>query len=99
MVLFTHTIGPEYLYNAPHTRGPWHLAESENEHVYKGKRHLCILPDPTVTHGLVVADIETLPEAEANARRIVGAVNACEGIPTEALESGVIKQLADVIEE
>lgn len=30
---------------------------------------------------------------EANARRIVAAVNACEGIPTEALESGVVGEM------
>ena len=31
----------------------------------------------------------------ANARRIVACVNACEGIPTEALEAGVIRDLID----
>jgi hypothetical protein len=30
----------------------------------------------------------------ANARRIVAAVNACAGIPTEALERGIVKELA-----
>lgn len=34
-------------------------------------------------------------EAEANARRIVAAVNAVEGIPTEALESGAMKAAID----
>lgn len=28
-----------------------------------------------------------------NARRIVACVNACDGIPTEALESGVVREL------
>lgn len=37
-------------------------------------------------------DILRLP-AEANARRIVAAVNACDGIPTEALEAGVVADL------
>jgi len=32
-------------------------------------------------------------EGHANARRIVAAVNACRGIPTEALEHGVVAQL------
>jgi hypothetical protein len=32
---------------------------------------------------------------EANARRIVAAVNACKGIPTEALEGGVISELVE----
>ncbi len=35
----------------------------------------------------------TLDTVEANAHRIVAAVNACEGISTEALEGGVVKEL------
>ena len=31
--------------------------------------------------------------AEANARRIVACINACAGIPTEALEAGVVADL------
>ena len=30
-----------------------------------------------------------------DARRIVACVNACEGIPTEALESGVVRELIE----
>jgi len=37
-------------------------------------------------------------EAEANARRIVACVNACEGIPTEALEAGVVRELVEALE-
>jgi hypothetical protein len=33
----------------------------------------------------------------ANARRIVAAVNACAGIPTEALEGGVVSELLDAL--
>lgn len=33
-------------------------------------------------------DLRFCPDAQANARRIVACVNACEGIPTEVLESG-----------
>ena len=36
-------------------------------------------------------------ERRANARRIVAAWNACEGLSTEALESGVVRELADVL--
>lgn len=32
-------------------------------------------------------------ENEANARRIVAAVNACDGIPIEALEQSAVKRL------
>ena len=41
-----------------------------------------------------VAFIEAIwPGAEANARRICAAVNACKGISTEALERGIIAEL------
>ncbi|WP_296763766.1 hypothetical protein [Sediminimonas sp.] len=34
----------------------------------------------------------------ADARRIVACVNACKGIPTDALESGVIRDLLEALE-
>ena len=34
---------------------------------------------------------------EANARRICAAWNACEGIPTEALEAGVVKDILEAL--
>lgn len=34
----------------------------------------------------------------ANARRIVAAVNACEGIPTDALEAGAVADLLAAVE-
>jgi hypothetical protein len=37
-------------------------------------------------------------EQRANARRIVAAVNACEGIPTEALELGIVADLLAALE-
>jgi hypothetical protein len=37
----------------------------------------------------------TIEEAEINAARIVACVNACSGIPNEALEAGVIEELAE----
>jgi hypothetical protein len=43
-----------------------------------------------------VAFIEaTWPGAEVNARRIVAAVNACAGIPTQLLEQGVVAELLE----
>lgn len=55
------------------TPGPWHVSVSQNPDVYNDEQHLCILPDIRTTHGKVIADIETLPEAEANARLIAAA--------------------------
>ena len=37
------------------------------------------------------------PRDEANARRIVAAINACEGIGTEALEQGVFCELLEAL--
>ncbi|MGA2254285.1 MAG: hypothetical protein ABSG53_06445 [Thermoguttaceae bacterium] len=37
-------------------------------------------------------------ETEANARRIVAAVNACEGLSTEALELGIVTELLDALQ-
>lgn len=51
--------------------------------------------------GIISADgTEVLGErnpSEADAHRIVAAVNACEGISTEALEAGVVKQLLEAL--
>lgn len=35
---------------------------------------------------------------QANAQRIVATWNACEGIPTEALEPGVVRELVEALE-
>ena len=40
---------------------------------------------------------ETYDENKANARRICAAWNACEGIPTEALEAGVVKDMLEAL--
>jgi hypothetical protein len=37
-------------------------------------------------------------ETEANARRIIAAVNACEGLSTEALEMGIVTELLDALQ-
>jgi hypothetical protein len=36
-------------------------------------------------------------EGQANARRLAAAWNACEGIPTKALEAGVIGELVEAL--
>ena len=38
-------------------------------------------------------------EAKANTVRIVAAVNACEGIPTEALERGIVGEMLAALQE
>ena len=59
--------------------------------------------------GLVNADLTNIcgiserhigtTEADANARRIVAAVKARAGIPTDALEGGVVKELLECLKE
>lgn len=43
-------------------------------------------------------DDEVSHPSEADARRIVAAINACQNIPTEALEDGVISELVKRLE-
>jgi hypothetical protein len=66
-----------------------------------------IASDPTGEYprGLYVAEIDTddvgrytsHEQHEANARRIVAAVNACNGFGTEALEQGVVGELLEAL--
>ena len=67
-----------------HTNEPWHVGESD----FTGTDILC-------------ADEEQIAsvEIEANARRIVACVNACAGIPTEALEDGSARAERDQLRE
>lgn len=67
---------------AQHTPEPWILFSDETQ-------SLAILP---VGRFGAVARFKYRPSG-ADADRIVAAVNACEGIPTEALEQGAVKDL------
>ena len=74
---------------AAHTPEPWFVQPSDHP------GGLLIKPIP----GQVVAQCDEVPEMEANARRIVAAVNACKGLGTEALEHGIIAELRHVLGE
>jgi hypothetical protein len=56
-----------------HTPGPWHVTMSENASVYGGEKHFAVMSDRETGGGQIVADLETLKEAEANARLIAAA--------------------------
>jgi hypothetical protein len=68
-----------------------------------------IAPDPTGKNpqGIYIAEIDcddvgcltSYEQHEANTRRIVAAINACEGIRTEALEQGIVRELLQALEE
>ena len=66
---------PETIEKVTHTPTPWE-AVGDQVQVGRGRRI-------GVVANLVWGDREV---AEANARRIAAAVNACDGIPTEMLE-------------
>ncbi len=69
-----------------HTKEPWRQGDPDSDAVYGADGELL-----TVT-------IYNHPKAKANIRRIVASVNACEGIETEALESGPLKVIWDKLE-
>jgi hypothetical protein len=71
-----------------HTPEPWAVIDINEGAAIKDGRNVTIAYCDYATH----ADRNELPaeETNANARRICAAVNACEGISTEALERGAI---------
>lgn len=73
-----------------HTPGPWKVRNWRE--VFKGTRRIC-----SVNAGESLPIGEELDRAASNARRIVAAVNACEWISTEALESGVVAELLEAL--
>lgn len=102
-----------------HTPAPWHQAGGKGK---KGQRYIWSDRDEKGkgyigTHEICVAEIHANArlegdaayaeeEIEANARRVIALVNACEGIPTEDLErvaarfptdrAATLRYLADV---
>jgi hypothetical protein len=82
-----------------HTPGPWHiepLQEDEGKSIAickAGKGIIAVIQIPTDGE---VTDF-TREEDEANALRIVAAVNACEGISTEVLKPGLMVELFDAL--
>ena len=51
--------------------------------------------DGTLIADVGNAEIDKEDEWEANARRLVAAVNACAGIPTEDLEADVVRRMRE----
>ena len=68
-----------------HTKEPWILVDTEDDtiEITTEKRNGLIIPIAEVSTGF---DGQIGIEQEANPRRIVACVNACEGISTEQLE-------------
>jgi len=80
-----------------HTPEPWHYQTE-----YRITTIFATDPTGENPYGTYIAEIDgqdvgrfaTSEQHEANARRICAAVNACQGVPTEALESGATALLA-----
>ena len=79
-----------------HTPEPWYLEEG----------YAVIHQDqdrPTAQRIMRIADCASAEQgadtAEANARRIVAAINATAGIPTEALEDGAVSEAVVLLEK
>jgi hypothetical protein len=51
-----------------------------------------------MANGIPVARLDGPIDAVIHAARIVAAVNACDGIPTDALEQGAVKDLVGALE-
>ena len=68
-----------------HTKEPWITVETELDviEITNADRNGLVVPIAKVSTGYVK---QVGIEQEANARRIVACVNACEGIPTGVLE-------------
>lgn len=91
-----------------HTKEPWHACCSD-EGAYshfifarEGEAAICAMcsndPNDPRDEYEHLEGILTVPERQANARRIVACVNACAGISTEELERGVIKESMDMVD-
>lgn len=85
-----------------HTPGPWQVVEKGQgwgdswREIWAGN-HAVVRPDGY--YSSKYDDYEFgVAISEPNARRIVACVNACEGIPTEALESGVVREVVEALE-
>ena len=74
-----------------HTQGPWKLGARYPE------SHWIDVVSQTDERGLPFVSCKHHDE-EANARRIVAAVNATADIPVEALEAGVVAKLVEALE-
>ncbi len=90
---------------ATHTPGRWTY---DFDGCPLGMVGYIIAPDPDGQHpeGIYVAEIDhdddvgrflSYEQHKANARRICAAVNACQGISTEALERGAVSKLLEAL--
>jgi hypothetical protein len=79
-----------------HTPGPWdYRPEQDGKPITNGAVAIAYMDahQPEEDDGSAWEK-----ESEANARRIVAAVNGCEGLSTESLESGIVAETRDALQ-
>jgi hypothetical protein len=82
-----------------HSPEPWHVEPLQADHggsiaiCNRQQGILAVIPPLNEDDEPDEAAAQRDPCDEANARLIVAAVNACQGIPIEALEQGVVAKL------
>lgn len=86
-----------------HTPGPWVLERGAKAIMVHAGRVPTVPQQPVAWVYLNqriggLSDGVSDEEARANARRIVAAVNACEGLSTAALEAGAIGSLLEAVQ-
>ena len=79
-----------------HTKGPW-VTEVDLPYAVQPRIHAGVGHDEKLIACFGNVEPNAQDEWEANATRACAAVNACEGIPTEALEAGVVKDMLEAL--
>lgn len=78
-----------------HTPEPWAIDPDDRPNMH-WNNHIVSEANPNIAICFMAHDgTEQNERGEANARRVVACVNACAGIPTEALESGEARSVRD----
>lgn len=78
---------------AGHSPEPWYVNDQTLILADVGERHARLVADTSIW-----TKSEPQPHEIADARRIVAAVNACKGMPVEALEANVVQDLVSACE-
>lgn len=76
-----------------HTPTPWMHDETRR---YKNEHGVTVCPIDA--NGFeTIAEVYLPDDDDADLRRIIACVNACEGIPTSLLEQGVVKAMREAV--
>lgn len=79
-----------------HTHEPWRVSPIGST-IRAKRRHICERGREYIFPNSTVAKLPVSPNRRGDGRRIVAAVNGCTGIPTEALEAGVVADMLEAL--